>query len=160
MAKMLNLFVLLLLAIFRASRWEERLDKEHLFRLWHTLRIVLVMNMLKIQTQNSLPLLRSLLRKMFIASNCFFGRCPFFLPRVSGSDNNAWHSKLGEETHNWKYIIIIISQSKYVSCEIQPARHNHQPTHQQGTKWAGKAWQKCQFQAKFGRFWSKNPNFN
>ena len=37
----------------------------------------------------------------------FFVRCPLFLPRVSGSDNNAWHSKLGEETHNWKYIIII-----------------------------------------------------
>ena len=29
-----------------------------------------------------------------------------------------------------------------MSCEIQLARHNHQPTHQQGTKWAGKAWPK------------------
>ena len=46
-----------------------------------------------------------------------------------------------------------------MSCEIQPARHNHQPTHQQGTKWASKAWQKCQFRAKFGRSWAKNPDF-
>ena len=38
----------------------------------------------------------------------FFGRCHLFLPRVSGSDNNAWHSKLGEETHNWKYTYIIM----------------------------------------------------
>ena len=38
-------------------------------------------------------------------------------------------------------------------------RHNHQPTQQQGTKWAGKAWQKCQFQAKFGRFWAKKSLF-
>ena len=36
-------------------------------------------------------------------------------------------------------------------------RHNHQPTHQQGTH--GKAWQKCKFQVKFGRFWAKDPNF-
>ena len=45
-----------------------------------------------------------------------------------------------------------------MSCEIQPARHNHQPTHQQGTKWASNG-QKCQFWAKFGRFWAKNPFF-
>ena len=31
-----------------------------------------------------------------------------------------------------------------MSCEIQPARHNHQPTHQQITKWAR---------------WAKNSNF-
>ena len=34
-------------------------------------------------------------------------------------------------------------------------RHNHQPTHQQGTKWASNG-QKCQFQAKLGCFWAKN----
>ena len=37
-----------------------------------------------------------------------------------------------------------------MSCEIQPARHNHQPTHQQGTKWAGKAWPKMTKNANFG----------
>ena len=36
--------------------------------------------------------------------------------------------------------------------------HNHQPTHQQGTKWASNG-QKCQFRAKFGRFKAKNPFF-
>ena len=45
-----------------------------------------------------------------------------------------------------------------MSCEIQPARHNHQPTHQQGTKWASNG-QKCQIWAKFGGFWAKNPNY-
>ena len=45
-----------------------------------------------------------------------------------------------------------------MSCEIQPARHNHQPTHQQGTKWASNG-QKCQFRAKFGRFWAKSSFF-
>ena len=29
-----------------------------------------------------------------------------------------------------------------MSCEIQPSRHNHQPSHQQDTKLAGKAWPK------------------
>ena len=33
---------------------------------------------------------------------------------------------------------------------MQPARHNHQPTHQQGTKWAGKAWPKKTKNANFG----------
>ena len=37
-------------------------------------------------------------------------------------------------------------------------RHNHQPTHQHGTKWASNG-QKCQFRAKLGRFWAKNPFF-
>ena len=37
-----------------------------------------------------------------------------------------------------------------MSCDIQPARHNHQPTHQQGTKWAGKAWPKMNKNANFG----------
>ena len=37
-------------------------------------------------------------------------------------------------------------------------RHNHQPTHQQGTKWASNG-QKCQYGAKFGRFWAKNLFF-
>ena len=37
-----------------------------------------------------------------------------------------------------------------MSCDIQPARHNHQPTHQQGTKWAGKAWPKMKKDAIFG----------
>ena len=27
-----------------------------------------------------------------------------------------------------------------MSCEIQPGRHNDQPTNQQGTKWTGKAY--------------------
>ena len=74
---MINLFVLFLRAIFRASRWEERVDKELLFKLWHTLRIVLVMDILKIQSQNLLLLLRSLLRKMFMASNCFLEGVPY-----------------------------------------------------------------------------------
>ena len=38
-----------------------------------------------------------------------------------------------------------------MSCEIQPARHNHQPTHQQGTKLAGKAWPKITKNANFGQ---------
>ena len=37
-----------------------------------------------------------------------------------------------------------------MSCEIQPARHNHQPIHQQGTKWAGKAWCKMTKNANLG----------
>ena len=37
-------------------------------------------------------------------------------------------------------------------------RHNHQPTHQQGTKRASNG-QKCQIWAKFGRFGAKNPFF-
>ena len=37
-----------------------------------------------------------------------------------------------------------------MSCEIQPARHNDQPTQQQGTKWAGKAWPKMNKNANFG----------
>ena len=36
-----------------------------------------------------------------------------------------------------------------MSFEIQPARHNHQPTHQQGTKLAGKAWPKMTKNANF-----------
>ena len=36
-----------------------------------------------------------------------------------------------------------------MSCEIQPARHNHQLTHQQGIKWAGKAWPKMTKYANF-----------
>ena len=39
-----------------------------------------------------------------------------------------------------------------------PRGPNHQLTHQQGTKWASNG-QKCQFRAKFGRFWAKNPFF-
>ena len=35
-----------------------------------------------------------------------------------------------------------------MSCEIQPARHNHQSIHQQGTKWAGPKWTK---KANFGQ---------
>ena len=34
-----------------------------------------------------------------------------------------------------------------MSCEIQPARHNPQPTHQQGTEWTSNG-QKCQIRAK------------
>merc|ERR1712173_257902 len=37
-----------------------------------------------------------------------------------------------------------------VSCEIQPARHNHQPTHQQGTEEACMAWPKLTKNANFG----------
>ena len=37
-------------------------------------------------------------------------------------------------------------------------RHSHQPTHQQGNKWASNG-QKCQFRAKFGHFWAKNLFF-
>ena len=36
---------------------------------------------------------------------------------------------------------------------LQPARHNHQPIHQQGTRWAGNAWPKITKNANFG------PNF-
>ena len=37
-----------------------------------------------------------------------------------------------------------------MSCEIQPARHNHQTTHQQGTKKACMAWPKSTKNANFG----------
>ena len=37
-----------------------------------------------------------------------------------------------------------------MSCEIQPARHNHQPTHQQGTEEACMAWPKLTKNANFG----------
>ena len=44
-----------------------------------------------------------------------------------------------------------------MSCEIQPARHNHQPTHQQGTKCM--PWPKLTKNANFGPnltvFWPK-----
>ena len=37
-----------------------------------------------------------------------------------------------------------------MSCEIQPARHNHQPTHQQGIEEAFMAWPKLTKNASFG----------
>ena len=37
-----------------------------------------------------------------------------------------------------------------MSCEIQPARHNHQPTHQQGTEEACMAWPRLTKNANFG----------
>ena len=37
-----------------------------------------------------------------------------------------------------------------MSCEIQPARHNHQTTHQQGTEKACMAWPKLTKNANFG----------
>jgi len=37
-----------------------------------------------------------------------------------------------------------------VSCDIQPARHNHQPTHQQGTEKACMVWPKSTKNANFG----------
>ena len=46
-----------------------------------------------------------------------------------------------------------------MSCEIQPARRNHQPTHQQGTEKACMAWPKLTKNANFGRFWARNPFF-
>ena len=43
-----------------------------------------------------------------------------------------------------------------MSCEIHPALHNHQPTHQEGTIWAGMAWTKM---AKNFNFWVKLCRF-
>ena len=71
--------------------------------------------------------------------------CPLksLLPIVYGK---KWFKRASLISTKWK-----------VSCEIQPARHNHQPTHQQGTKVAGKAWPKMTKNANFGRFGAKNP---
>ena len=50
------------------------------------------------------------------------------------------------------YYKVIRCLARYSPC------HNHQPTHQKGTKWASNG-QKCQFRAKFGCFGAKNPIF-
>ena len=46
---------------------------------------------------------------------------------------------------------------------MQPAHHNHHSTHQQGTKWASKAWPKMTKNSISGPnlvvFWAKNLNF-
>ena len=43
-----------------------------------------------------------------------------------------------------------------MSCEIQPARHNHQPNE---AARPGPKRTKMPFRAKLGLFWAKNPNF-
>ena len=82
-------------------------------------------------------------RKKSIHCNCSLKHSLSKALEYSTASSN-WTISISNEqfhSHAWYIQWVVLSTYKVALgvFEIQPGRHNHQPTNQQGTKWTGKA---------------------
>ena len=87
-----------------------------------------------------------------------------FIRQVLGDIFNEWINTLywgGRTMDSATQILTFASyqvQSRQVSCEIQPARHNHHPTHNRALNkpaWPGPNWPKMPILGQIWSFWGK-----